>query len=158
MNRFYKNHFFWISVGFTALVAWGFVIAQKTQETESNAESNQSQQEKAVERAKLVGRHLIETQFIRKVFTTEIDPSQARGLASIGSNNEPPAEANDFKLQVVEEGQTGRDPWGFPFSYKKSKNQLTIWSLGPNHKLDSTMDQLDASKTQGDDIIVTLSL
>lgn len=157
MTQFYKNQFFWISLGFTALVAWGFVISQKTQNTESSIESTQTLQEKTVERAKLVGRHLIETQFIKKVFNTETEPQQTRGLASV--KNQPEAEtANDFKIQVVEEGQTARDPWGFPFSYKKSKNKLYIWSLGPNHTLDSSVDQIESSTTQGDDIVVTLSL
>ncbi len=158
MTQFYKNQFFWISLGFTALVAWGFVIAQKTQNTESSSESNQTMQEKATERAKLIGRHLIETQFIKKVFTTETEPTQSRGLASVNGQLNPAAEATDFKLQVVEEGQTARDPWGFPFSYKKTKTKLYIWSLGPNHTMDSSAEQIESSKTQGDDILVTLSL
>jgi hypothetical protein len=154
MTKFYKNQFFWISLGFTALVAWGFVIAQKTQSTSSTpTETVKTEQERTLERARLVGRQLIDSGFARKIFSAPVSKNKnSRNLASTG-------ETKDFQIQIVEEGQTGRDSWGYPFSYKKKSGKLFIVSPGPNHILDSRLDQIDSEgASTGDDLIVTLAI
>jgi hypothetical protein len=154
MTKFYRNQFFWISLGFTALVAWGFVIAQKTESTTSTtSDVTRSEEEKTLERAMLVGRHLIDSGFVRKVFTTpDMSPKKSRNLASTG-------EAKDFQMQTVEAGQTGRDSWGYPFSYIKKNSKLFIVSPGPNHILDSSLDRIDSdSSVANDDLVVTIAI
>ena len=93
-------------------------------------------EQKTRERAELIGKKLIDMHFQRKIYTVD---SGKRTLAS----------ADNVTLATIEEGEFGRDSWGFPFHYKKQGHKLLVWSLGANH--------LDDSRS-GDDILVELSL
>lgn len=103
----------------------------------------------ALERGKLISEKLIQNQFKRTVFSTQSVPND-RTIASISSAN-PEAVS---KQEIILEGQIGRDPWGHPFSYKKIKDKLYMWSRGENQKLDSTIEQIEAGSTQLDDLLI----
>ncbi len=89
--------------------------------------------EKAKERALLIGKKLIDAKFQRKIFT---ESTAQRSLAA----------DTDFVLTTAEEGQAGRDPWGQPFTYKKQGDRLTITSLGANrdYASDDLVFEMDA--------------
>lgn len=155
MKKILKNQFVWITVGFCLLLGWGFVVYQSNQSKEVDTQSPQAMKEKTIERARLIGRSLIESNFQRKIFSEPMTTNApTRGMASAANET---ATAH-FELKTVEEGQTGRDPWGFPFSYRRQNNQLFIWSPGPNHQLESQPQQIEASQAAGDDILVSLAL
>lgn len=103
----------------------------------------QTSSEKAVIKAKIIGKRLIDSKFQRAIFLAE---SPSRGIAS----------EQNTSVQTVEEGEIGRDPWGHPFFYKKLPDRLVIWSKGPNNKLDSSMNQIETNFSENDDIIVVV--
>lgn len=108
--------------------------------------------ERTEQRALLVGKKLIDSQFEQKFFLPEAKPAE-RGLASTES------------LEVIKknlEGEVGRDAWGQPFYFKVKgdgvKNStLYIWSLGANGKPEfKDLKSLMAEGPRGDDILVTI--
>ena len=93
--------------------------------------TNESATERAKTRAEIVARKLIKDGFKVKKFVESI-PN--RGLAS---------ESEVVAIEeVTDSGQVARDPWGFPFSYKKFNDGVIIWSMGPNHVLDTKEEML----------------
>lgn len=108
--------------------------------------------ERTEQRAFIVGKQLIESNFEQKVFLPE-PQTQERGLASNAS-------ASIIKKNL--KGEVGRDPWGQPFSFQVSgdgikNSKLYIWSVGPNgiSDLHNTKDQV-AMSAEGDDILVEI--
>jgi hypothetical protein len=117
--------------------------------------------ERAEERALLLGRQLIDNDFILKVYL----PDDA------GKKNEPErslASQENDSLQVTKkttDGDLGRDPWGLPFHFKlsgdgKSGSKLYIWSNGENGQADfkKIEDMIKSGYASGDDIFVTISI
>lgn len=105
--------------------------------------TNESASERAKTRAEIVARKLIKDGFKVKKFVESV-PN--RGLAS---------ESEVVAIEeVADSGQVARDPWGLPFSYKKFNDGVIIWSMGPNHILDTKEEILKVGSATNDDIVL----
>lgn len=139
-----KIGFFYVTIIAAAFLAFVATYYQR------NKELNAS--ERTEQRALLVGRNLIESQFQQKVFMpAQVD--QQRGLASTET------------LSVVKKnlnGEVGRDAWGRPFSFQVKgdgiKNStLFVWSVGENGKPEfRNIKDLMEQGVGGDDILVSI--
>lgn len=118
-------------------------IAVKINQSGIQQASNESASERAKTRAEIVAHKLIKDGFKVKKFVESV-PN--RGLAS---------ESEVIAIEeVADSGQIARDPWGFPFSYKKFNDGVIIWSMGPNHILDTKEEILKVGSATNDDIVL----
>lgn len=103
--------------------------------------------EKALKRADLHAKNLIDTKFI--IETEQPNSINNRGLASAETS---------FRQEALE-GPVGLDPWGRPFKYlvkKDSKNyghgELIIWSGGADGDFQTQRDSIvSGQRFEGDD-------
>lgn len=135
--------FFGFALFFAALFfAWSMFLKPTISE-----EPKLSESEKTKARAERVAQQLIEMKF---ELTSFVEPEQKRGLAS-------ESEAVPAK-RIANEGQYGRDAWGYPLQFKVNDGKVFIWSMGPNHQLESAVDDMIHGQAKGDDILISSNL
>jgi hypothetical protein len=117
--------------------------------------------ERAEERALLLARKLIDSEFVLKVYL----PDQSK-VKSEPERNLASQDNDTFEMtKKVSDGAIGRDPWGGAFHFQlkgdgKAGSKLFIWSHGENGQPDfkKVEDMINSGYASGDDILVSLSI
>lgn len=118
------------ALGIAGLLFWGITLR-----------NSQTPEQKASRHARSLGYFLWQIE-LNQAKSVEASKSEGRGIASLGGS---------------ELGTISLDPWGRPYVYEYSpeKQQLFVWSLGPNGINDTHQS---SSGFKGDDLGQALDL